>query len=147
MDNTGLSTVLNIVVSPNFAVDHQRIFVGTSDGIWTITLEPTPIAAPAVNAARDSSGIELIWTQTQAGVVCYEVYRSTDPYFAPDSGSLLDGNVSAPGVGNQATFSDPFGEPRVNYYYVVLMVGAGEAKSPASNRVAAFHFTLVPGAP
>ena len=77
----------------------------------------------------------------------YEVYRSTNPYFTPDSGSLLDGDVEAPGVGNQAIFPDPFGEPRVNYYYVVLAVGAEEVRSPASNRVAAFHFTLTPGAP
>jgi hypothetical protein len=37
--------------------------------------------------------------------------------------------------------------PLTNYYYVVLAVGAGEATSPPSNRVAAFHFTLTPGAP
>ena len=76
----------------------------------------------------------------------YEVYRSTNPYFTPDGGSLLDGNVSAPGMGNKATFSDPFGEPRVNYYYIVVAVGAGEAQSPASRPVGAFHFTLMPGA-
>ncbi len=29
---------------------------------------------------------------------------------------------------------------------VVVAVGAGEATSPPSNRVAAFHFTFVPGA-
>ena len=106
----------------------------------------SPLAAPAVSAGRDGSGIELHWTQTQAGIVRYEVYRSTNPYFTPDSGSLLNGNVEAPGVGNQTIFPDPFGEPRVNYYYVVVAVGAGEAKSPASNRVAAFHFALTPGA-
>jgi hypothetical protein len=49
-------------------------------------------------------------------------------------------------MANQATFSDSFGAPRVNYYYVVLAVGVGETRSPASNRVAAFHFGLTPGA-
>ena len=101
---------------------------------------------PAVSASRDGSGVELRWTQTQDGVARYEVYRSTNPYFTPDSGSLLDGDVKAPGVGNQATFPDPFGAPRVNTYYRVVAVGAGEAKSPASNRVGAFHFGLTPGA-
>ena len=49
-------------------------------------------------------------------------------------------------MGNQATFTDPWGEPRVNYYYLVLALGAGEARSPAPNRVAAFHFPLTPSA-
>jgi hypothetical protein len=117
------------------------------DHLTEFALLGNPLAAPAVSAGRDASGIELRWTQTQSGVVRYEVYRSTNPYFTPDGGSLLDGNVLAPGEGNQATFSDPFGEPRVNYYYLVLAIGAGEVKSPASNRVGAFHFTLTPGAP
>jgi hypothetical protein len=90
--------------------------------------------------------IELRWTQTQAEVAHYEVYRSASPYFTPDSGSLLDGNVEAPGKDSQVIFPDPFDEPRVNYYYVVLAVGAGEIRSPASNRIGAFHFALTPGA-
>jgi hypothetical protein len=59
---------------------------------------------------------------------------------------MLNPNVSPPGLGNQATFTDPFGEPHINHYYAVVAVGAGETKSPASNRVGAFHFTFVPGA-
>ncbi|MCX6029266.1 MAG: right-handed parallel beta-helix repeat-containing protein, partial [Chloroflexi bacterium] len=116
------------------------------DHLTEFALLGNPLAAPAVSAARDLSGVELRWTQTQAGVARYEVYRSTQPYFTPDGGSLLDGNVSAPGEGHQATFTDPFGEPRVNYYYVVVAVGAGEVRPLASNRVGAFHFTLTPGA-
>jgi hypothetical protein len=118
----------------------------TSTPTPTETPTSIPLAAPAISAGRDVGGVELRWTQTQEGIVRYEVYRSTGPYFMPDSGSLLDGNVLAPEVGNQATFPDPFGAPRVNYYYRVLAVGAGEAKSPASNRVGAFHFDLTPGA-
>jgi len=57
----------------------------------------------------------------------------------------LSPDVSPPGVGNQATFTDPFGAPPTNYYYVVLAVGVGEAQSPVSNRVGAFHFGLTPG--
>ncbi len=102
--------------------------------------------APIVGISIQGSNVVLTWTQTQAGVARYEVYRSTQPYFTPDGGSLLDGNVLAPGVSRQATFTDPFGEPRVNYYYVVLAVGAGETKSPASRPVGAFHFGLTPGA-
>jgi len=116
------------------------------DHLTEFALLGNPLAAPAVSAGREPGGVALHWTQTRSGVVRYEVYRNTNHYFTPDGGSLLDGDVPAPGVGNQAIFPDPFGEPRVNYYYRVLAVGAGEAKSPASNRVAAFHFPLTPGA-
>ena len=125
-------------------VNNQLIAV--LDHLTEFALLGSPLAAPAVSGHKESNGVELRWTQTQAGVARYEVYRSTNPYFTPDGGSLLDGNVSAPGMGNQATFSDPFGEPRVNYYYIVVAVGAGEAQSPASRPVGAFHFTLMPGA-
>jgi len=43
------------------------------------------------------------------------------------------------------TFNNPLAAPATNYYYVVLAVGAGEARAPASNRVGAFHFGLTPG--
>ncbi|MCX6031203.1 MAG: hypothetical protein NT169_18130 [Chloroflexi bacterium] len=76
----------------------------------------------------------------------YEVYRGTSPYFT--GGTKLTPDVSAPGPGNQATFTDAtaFALPLTNYYYVVVSVGAGETRSPASNRVGAFHFSLTPGA-
>jgi hypothetical protein len=102
--------------------------------------------APTIGARSVADGVELSWMQTQEGIVRYEVYRSTNPYFTPDSGEMLNPNVSPPGLGNQATFTDPFGEPHINHYYAVVAVGAGETKSPASNRVGAFHFTFVPGA-
>ena len=68
----------------------------TSTPTPTETPTSIPLAAPAISAGRDVGGVELRWTQTQEGIVRYEVYRSTGPYFMPDSGSLLDGNVLAP---------------------------------------------------
>jgi hypothetical protein len=41
----------------------------------------------------------------------------------------------------------PFDAPPTNYFYVVLAVGVGEEKSPASNRVGVFGFMVTPGAP
>jgi hypothetical protein len=132
-DGCTLDTVNNQVIA---VLDHLTEFA----------LLGNPLAAPEISGRRVGDEIELRWTQTQAGVTRYEVYRSTNLYFTPDDGSLLDGDVPAPGAGNQATFTDPFGESRV-YYYLVLAVGAEEVRSPASNRVGAFHFTLMPGAP
>jgi uncharacterized repeat protein (TIGR01451 family) len=126
--------------------DNNQI-IAVLDHLTEFALLGNPLARPEISATREPGGVELHWTQTQDGVARYEVYRSTDPYFAPDSGSLLDGNVEAPGKDSQVIFPDPFDEPRVNYYYVVLAVGAEEVRSPASNRVGTFHFTLTPGAP
>jgi parallel beta-helix repeat protein len=118
------------------------------DHLTEFALLGNPLAAPAISASRESNGLALRWTQTQDGVVRYEVYRSTNPYFTPASGQKLNPDVSPPGMGNQATFTDAaaFAAPLTNYYYLVLAVGAGEVRSPASNRVAAFHFPLTPGA-
>jgi len=80
-------------------------------------------------------------------VVRYEVYRGTSPYFTPAAGQQLSPDVAPPGLGYQASFTDAdaFVAPLNNYYYLVLAIGAGEAQSPASNRVGAFHFGLTPG--
>jgi len=108
----------------------------------------SPLVAPAVSASRETNGLALRWTQTQDGVARYEAYRSTSPYFTAAAGQKLSPDVSPPGAGNQASFTDAaaFAAPLTNYYYLVLAVGAGEARSPASNRVGAFHFPLTPGA-
>jgi hypothetical protein len=118
------------------------------DHLTEFALLVNPLARPAVTASKETGGLELHWTQTQAGIVRYEVYRGTSPYFTPATGQKLSSDVTPPGVGNQATFTDAdaFATPLTNYYYLVQAVGAGEARSPASNRVAAFHFGLTPGA-
>jgi len=117
------------------------------DHLTEFALLGNPLAAPAVAAHKETGGVALRWTQTQAGIVRYQVYRGTSPYFTLAAGQKLSPDVTPPGVGSQATFTDPFPAPLTNTYYLVVAVGAGEAQSPASNRVAAFHFTLTPGAP
>jgi hypothetical protein len=47
---------------------------------------------------------------------------------------------------NDARNDAAFAAQLTSYYYLVLAIGAGEARSPASNRVGAFHFGLTPGA-
>jgi hypothetical protein len=162
-DGTLASVTLHTGVPPtsteaavNFSADPAASFGNTAGqsvpGITdngSVWIE-LPLAAPVVSATRDSDSIELRWTQTQSGIVRYEVWRSTDPYFMPgEAGSQkFIPNPPTPGLGKEAIFMDAFGEPLpTNYYYVVVAVGAGEATSPPSNRVAAFHFTLTPGAP
>jgi hypothetical protein len=161
LDPTGGTVPAAGSLSVTFALDATGVATGTHRAyvradndtpygvlIIPVTLNINPLAAPAVSAAMVGNGIELRWVQTQAGVERYEVYRSTSPYFTaggPGSEKLTP-DVPAPGVGNEATRVDAFEEPPTNCYYIVLAVGAGEAKSPASNRVAAFHFALTPGA-
>ena len=62
------------------------------------------LAAPAVTASQATGGIELRWTQTQAGIVRYEVYRGTSPYFT--GGTRLTPDVVAPGLSNPASVTD-----------------------------------------
>jgi hypothetical protein len=106
-----------------------------------------PLVAPVISAGMDAGGPALTWTQSQAGIARYEVYRSTNPYFAPgDQGSQKLGVVTAPGLDNPASYVDTAALGQT-YFYVVLALSAGGSPSPASNRVGAFHFTLTPGAP
>jgi hypothetical protein len=114
------------------------------DHLTEFALLGNPLAAPAVAASKETGGVTLRWTQAQAGIVRYEVYRGASPYFT--GGTKLTPDVAAPGVGGQATFTDSFPAPPTNAYYRVLAIGAGETQSPASNRVGAFHFGLTPGA-
>ncbi|MCX6030419.1 MAG: S8 family serine peptidase [Chloroflexi bacterium] len=127
-------------------VNNQIIAV--LDHLTEFTLLGNPLAAPAVNGRKESNGVELHWTRTQEGIVRYEVYRSTNPYLTPADGQKLVPDVTPPDLGNQATYVDTgaFDPPLTNYYYVVVAVGAEEVRSPASNRVGAFHFGLMPGA-
>ncbi len=126
-------------------VNNQIIAV--LDHLTEFALLGNPLAAPAVSGRKESNGVELHWTQTQAGVVRYEVYRSTNPYLTPADGQKLAPDVTPPGLWQQATYVDTaaFDPPLTNYYYVVVAVGAGEVRSLASNRVGAFHFGLTPG--
>ncbi len=123
--------------------------VAVLDHLTEFALLGNPLAAPTVSGRKESNGVELRWTQTQEGVVRYEVYRSTNPYLTPADGQKLAPDVSPLGLDAQATFVDTgaFDPPLTNYYYVVVAVGAGEVRSPASNRVGAFHFGLTSGAP
>ena len=105
----------------------------------------SPLAAPAVSAAKVSNGIELTWLQVGSNVTGYVVYCGGSPYFTPDASNKL-GNASAPGGGNQAIYTDEtITDPLAAYFYVVRAVGAGGATSPASNSVGAFRFSLTPG--
>ena len=63
-------------------------------------------------------GIDLAWTAGSAtcpaGVpLRYNIYRSTDPFFTPNAGSLLAGTVPETG------FTDTNTAPNTTYYYVV----------------------------
>jgi len=111
----------------------------------TSEFSPQPVA-PVVGMDAEEGGIRLSWMQTEDGINRFEVYRSTSPYFTPDTGSWLD-NVGPVGMGNEASYLDTtaYGEPLTAYYYIVLAVKDGEIKSPVMTRGGAFHFELEPG--
>ena len=116
------------------------------DHLTEFALLGSPLAAPAVSAAKVSNGIELTWLQVGSNVTGYEVYRSASPYFAPGAGNKL-GSASASGAGNPASYTDEtLTDPLAAYFYIVRGVGDGDAVSPASNRVGVFRFGLTPGA-
>jgi hypothetical protein len=124
-------------------VNNQIIAV--LDHLTEFALLGNPLAAPALRGAKLDNGVELRWTQVGSNVTGYEVYRSTNPYFMPGGSD----SQQIGGAGSEATFTDgsAFNLPLTSYYYAVLAVGAGGAKSPASNRVGVFSFTLAPGMP
>jgi hypothetical protein len=108
-----------------------------------------PLDAPAISVYKVTGSIELRWTQTQAGIIRYEVYRSTSPYFIPgedDSTNLND--VMPPGVGQSVNTVDSqaVGPPPFGYFYAVVAVGDDDLRSPASNHVGVFYFSVEPGA-
>jgi hypothetical protein len=108
---------------------------------------PTQVSPAVVNHITPD-GLELRWTQAEAGILRFEVYRNTAPYFSPEDSCMLpDGIVGAPGLGSEAFYldEDAFDAPLTSYYYIVLAVRAGELKSPVQPREGAFHFDLTSG--
>ena len=75
----------------------------------------------------------------------YEIWRSTEPYFAPgDTGSIRIANgVQPPEVGDGASYTDAGAvEDGVSYYYRVRGVGESATSNP-SNEQGVFIQTLV----
>lgn len=117
------------------------------DHLTEFALLGNPLAAPDVHTAKTSGGVELRWTQVGSTVVSYQVFRSDKPYFAPggsDSTRMMD--VAAPGVGLEASYTDPgpFTAPSA-YYYAVVAVDAEGFSSPPSARRGVITFELTRG--
>ena len=119
---------------------------------WANNVASAWAAGPLTDlrAAKDAGGATLTWMNGGRGVARYEVYRSTQPYFAPgdaDAQKLAD--VPPPAAGSTVSYTDAaaFGSPTGAYFYVVVTVDRAGLAYPASNRVGAFTFGLTPGAP
>lgn len=88
----------------------------------------------------------LTWSYLGSDVHHAEVWRSTtNPYLSPD-GNGSSQIQPGPSAG-QTSFADTGAGPEQNQFYTARAVKSdGITKSAPSNRVAAFHFTLTPGA-
>jgi hypothetical protein len=107
---------------------------------WAVgSAVPAPVAPAPVAASLNSPNTRLNWTHMPADAGGYQVWWSSDPYFAPGTGPN-NALVSAP----TATFSQAE-TPGVNYYYVVRGVNSVNAPSGNSNRTGKFVFGLTPG--
>ena len=109
---------------------------------WAVgSAVPAPVAPAPVAASLDSPNTRLDWTHLPADAGGYQVWWSSDPYFAPGTGPN-HASVPAP----TATFSQAE-TPGVNYYYVVRGINSANAPSGNSNRTGKFVFALTPGTP
>jgi hypothetical protein len=99
--------------------------------------------------SKSGGNAVLTWPHLGAGVAHYEVYRSTNPYFAPggpDSTRLLP-DVPPPGTGNEVSYTDAgaFSPPMTDYFYAILAVDTGGRSYVGQKRVGTFNFALMPG--
>lgn len=86
---------------------------------------------------------ELSWSYLGADIDHFEVWRSTAaPYLVPEDPGTVHLQPDAAGV----TYTDVAAPASVNQYYVTRAFKTNAAIiSAPSNRVGAFHFSLVPG--
>ncbi|MCP4200270.1 MAG: hypothetical protein GY762_24260 [Proteobacteria bacterium] len=98
-----------------------------------------------LDITRSGGDNDLSWSGLGVGIRRYEVWRSgTNPYLVPDTGDAYE-LVPAPLIG-ATIYKDSEPEVNFNQYYVIRAVKAdGAPKSAPSNRVGAFHFSIVPG--
>lgn len=103
----------------------------------------TPVA-PAASIAASAADVVISWTQP-AENDSTELWRSTDPYFAPTS----PGNKTPHNTLNETyTFYGDVGDASDNnrYYAIRGLAGCG-TESVAVARTGEFDFALTPGAP
>ncbi len=126
------ATVNDVVVAGDDVVTEDFVLVAAA-----------PLA-PVVAVATTEPPVTLSWLHVPPNMV-YQVHRSTDPYFAPESATLR-ALVSMP-FSEPVTYQDDgsgWGDPTTNHVYVVLGANAAGATA-ASNRVGEFDFALTPG--
>ena len=127
-------------IAPNqsgvLAIEFAPKNVGSVTGTITVSSNATnastftiPVAGAGVTSTNDV--VQLNWgASTSAGVVGYNVYRST---VSGGSYALI---VSSPVRGT--SYSDPTVQGGITYYYVVTAVAADGAESSPSNQSSAY---------
>ena len=105
-----------------------------------VTVEPLVSASaangPGLTIARNGANIQLTWTAV-AGSQNYEIHRSTTPFFAPTTTTLLQ---TLPANATTYTDNGAAGNPTVNHFYLVQAVNGSERRD--SNTVGEIDYAL-----
>ncbi len=103
--------------------------------------EYAPAVAPTVAIHTEGSGVRCSWMSDPRNSKGYEVWWSTLPYFTSETPGAGHDTLPA----GRSSYMHA-GTSSATYYLVRGINGAGEESAP-SNRVGAFDFSLVAGAP
>jgi hypothetical protein len=125
-------------------MDHDIIWNNSQAWLHSLSQVVVSAASPMVSISREGNDIVLSW-QHAAQNGNYEVWRSTNPYFAiGDAGALKLSDVQGANEGETLVLRHVGAAVDGNTYFYLIRAtsGAGEA---VSNRVAKVGFVVVPG--
>ncbi len=116
-----------------------------------LTAASLPATVEDLAAEKVAGGVRLSWTHVGSGVDHYEVWRGEMPYFMPilAEAVLIAPSIAPPAnIGDLIEFTDTtghLGDPAIEDFYVVMVVGANGQTSLISNRAGAVDFSLQAG--
>ncbi len=109
---------------------------------WAVSDCTDAVTPSNMSISLSGADVTLSWDLDPANTGGYEVHRSTSPYFAPDSGSLL---TTEPAGSSSYTDVSAAGSAGENYTYIVRGLSNCGAPSGYEKRLGEFDFVLVPG--
>lgn len=113
-----------------------------TDTSWRPRVDPHPIDLAAT--ATPTALLELSWQDLlpDSGE-CYDVHRSTNPYFTPDPDSLYQANLLATETSFEDSDVDVIGNISSNFFYRLQATNCNGVLVAESNEVGEFDFEIV----